>query len=90
VACVEAAVARPPLTSKIVFGPCPLCGRASDHLHLFCHRMIHRVFSERELAGPYADPEVVRGHPDIARFIAWVRRQPPEYVDWPKEPRKRR
>jgi len=65
-------------------------GRATDLLHTVCHRMIHRVFSERELATAYADPETVRGHPEIARFVAWVRRQPPEYLDWPKAPRGRR
>ena len=65
-------------------------GHAIDHLHTVCHRMIHRVFSERELATSYADPETVREHPEIARFVAWVRRQPPEYLDWPKGPRGRR
>ena len=62
-------------------------GRATDDIHLVCHRMIHRVFSEKELAGDYADPEAVRDHPEIRRFVAWVRRQPPEYADWPKQPR---
>jgi hypothetical protein len=65
-------------------------GRVSEHLHTVCHRMIHRVFSEKELASAYADPEAVRAHPEIARFVAWVRKQPPEYLDWPKEPRGRR
>ncbi|MGF1630161.1 MAG: hypothetical protein ACFCUT_11885 [Kiloniellaceae bacterium] len=52
--------------------------------------MIHREFSEQELASAYADPEAVRAHPDIRRFAAWVRRQPPEYGDWPNEPLSRR
>ncbi len=65
-------------------------GRATDFIHVVCHRMIHRVFDERELATTYADPEAVRAHPEIARFVAWVRKQPPEYVDWPKSPRQRR
>ena len=65
-------------------------GCETDAIHLVCHRMIHRVFDERALATAYADPAAVRAHPEIARFVAWVRRQPPEYVDWPKSPRKRR
>lgn len=65
-------------------------GRETDAIHLVCHRMVHRVFGERELATAYADPAAVRDHPEIARFVAWVRKQPPEYVDWPKDPRKRR
>lgn len=65
-------------------------GRATDFTHVVCHRMIHRVFDERELATTYADPEAVRAHPEIERFVKWVRRKPADYVDWPKEPRKRR
>ncbi len=65
-------------------------GCETEAIHLVCHRMIHRVFDERELATAYADPAAVRAHPEIARFVAWVRKQPPEYVDWPKSPRKRR
>lgn len=65
-------------------------GRATDFIHVVCHRMVHRVFDERELAGDYADPDAVRAHPEIARFVTWVRRKPADYVDWPKEPRKRR
>lgn len=65
-------------------------GRASDYIHRVCHRMIHRVFSEKELADAYADPQAVRAQPEITRFVAWVRKQPPAYLDWPKSPRGRR
>ncbi len=65
-------------------------GRVASSVHLVCHRMIHRVFSDRELALAYRDAESLRRHPDVVRFIAWVRRKPPDYVDWPKSPRRRR
>jgi hypothetical protein len=65
-------------------------GRESDFIHMVCHRMIHRVLSEQDLATAYGDPAAVRAHPEIARFVTWVRKQPPEYLDWPKEPRGRR
>ena len=65
-------------------------GREAALLHLICHRMIHRVFSEQELAANFRDPAVIRDHPQIKRFVAWVRRQPPEYIDWPRQPRSRR
>ncbi len=65
-------------------------GREMELLHLICHRMIHRLFSEKELATTYSDPAAILKHPDIQRFVAWVRRQPPEYVDWPRKPRNRR
>ena len=44
-------------------------GRATDFIHVICHRMIHRMFDEHELATVYADPEAVRAHPEIARFV---------------------
>ena len=43
-----------------------------------------------ELARDYSDADSLRSDPDIARFIAWVRGKPPDYVDWPKAPRRRR
>lgn len=59
-------------------GPCPLCGRPM-------------------IAGPSVDrhhwvpkSEGGRAHPEVRRFVAWVRRQPPEYLDWPRAPRRRR
>ncbi|MCG8510258.1 MAG: HNH endonuclease [Rhodospirillales bacterium] len=61
-----------------------------DWIHQICHRMIHRLFTDRELAGPYSDASALRGHPEMARFIAWVRRKPAEYLDWPKTPRRGR
>lgn len=65
-------------------------GREWAFLHRICHRMIHRVFSERELAAAYSDAGAIRAHPEMRRFVAWVRRQPAEYVDWPRRPRSRR
>ena len=52
--------------------------------------MIHRLFDDAALAAVYHTPERVRAHPDMQRFVAWVRRKPADYVDWPKHPRTRR
>ena len=65
-------------------------GREAAPLHRICHRMLHRVFTEAELAGPYADPDAIRTHPEMARFLRWVRRQPPDYVGWPRTPARQR
>lgn len=64
-------------------------GREAATLHLICHRMIHRVFSEAELARTHGDAESIRGHPEMAKFIRWVRRKPADYVDWPRAPRRK-
>jgi hypothetical protein len=42
-----------------------------------CHRTVHAVLSDRELADAYASIEALRRHPEIARFVAWARRQQP-------------
>ena len=47
-------------------------------LHRVCHGKIHAVFSESELARSHHTFENLRSHPEIAEFIKWVRKQPPE------------
>lgn len=57
-------------------------------LHHICHREIHVTLSEAELARYYATTEDLRGHPRLAKFIAWVAKRPPEFSS--KVPGKRR
>ena len=61
-------------------------GREAATLHRICHRMLHRLFSERELALHFNTPEAIAAHPEIQAFVAWVRRKPPEFIDWPRAP----
>ncbi len=58
----------------------------ADWIHVVCHRMIHRLFDERTLAREAADPETLRARPELASFLRWIQRQPPDYVDWPEQP----
>jgi len=48
-------------------------------LHTICHSKIHSVLSETELARNYATVEKLRQHEEIARFVKWVRKRPPEF-----------
>jgi len=64
--------------------PRSLGGREAAPLHRVCHRMLHRLFSRAELGTLYDPPEKARDHPDVRRFVAWVRKQPATYVDWPE------
>jgi hypothetical protein len=41
-----------------------------------CHKQIHAVFTESELARGYASTEALAAHPKIARFVEWIARQP--------------
>lgn len=61
-------------------------GGPASLVHVICHRMLHTRFSERGLAGAYATPEAVRADEDMQRFIRWVRKRPPEFIDWPRSP----
>ena len=49
-------------------------------MHRVCHGKIHAVFSEKELRDSYSSFDRLRAHPEIARFVDWVRRKPPEFV----------
>ncbi len=50
-------------------------------LHVICHKKIHSVLTDRELAAAYATPEALRTHPEIAEYIRWVRRRPAQYMN---------
>ena len=42
-----------------------------------CHKQIHAVFTESELANEYASIDALAAHPKIARFVEWITCQPP-------------
>ena len=42
-----------------------------------CHKYVHTVLSERQLANQYNTVEQLLLHPEIARFVRWVAKRPP-------------
>lgn len=38
-----------------------------------CHDAVHRFVSEKELGERFHTLEALRAHPEIARFVEWVR-----------------
>lgn len=56
-------------------------GRDTWVLHRVCHRQVHALFTEQELATHYHTVERLRAHPAMARFLAWVRRRPPGFIE---------
>jgi predicted RNA-binding protein len=42
-----------------------------------CHKQIHAVFTESELARHYCSIEALAAHPEVVRFVEWVAAQPP-------------
>ena len=54
-------------------------GRETVLLHRLCHRQVHALLSEAELARDFYTLDALRAHPAVASFIEWVRRKPPEF-----------
>lgn len=54
-------------------------GTETVPVHPICHRTIHACVSNRDLAGAYADLELLRQHEDIARFVRWIADKPPDF-----------
>ncbi|MGH6893057.1 MAG: HNH endonuclease [Dongiaceae bacterium] len=65
-------------------------GQETVAMHKICHRAIHAMLSERELAWEFSDFEKLRAHPLLAQFIAWVRKRPPDYYDRTRRSKSRR
>lgn len=51
-------------------------GRETAFLHRVCHRQIHALLTETELARQYASAEALLQHPEIRAFVAWVKTKP--------------
>lgn len=54
-------------------------GKQQFPIHKICHRKIHSALTERELLQQFHTWEALRGHEDIAAFIAWVANKPPGF-----------
>ena len=85
---------RPMLTGPSLDAHHPLPRSRGGHetviMHKICHRAIHAMLSERELAEEYSAFGKLRAHPMLAQFIAWVKKRPPEYYDRTRWSRSRR
>lgn len=56
-------------------------GRETVILHRICHRQIHALLSESELAREYATPQALLRHPQVQAFVQWVRRKPDDFFE---------
>ncbi len=54
-------------------------GRQTRLLHRVCHRQIHALFTEAELARQYATVEALLQHPGLQAFVAWVKTKPDDF-----------
>ncbi|CAM8651080.1 HNH nuclease [Comamonadaceae bacterium] len=56
-------------------------GRHTEYLHRICHRQIHALFTETELARQFNSVEALLTHPDVALFVAWVKTKPDDFME---------
>ena len=47
-------------------------------LHPICHRKIHKLFTNADLAR-IATIDGLKDTPEMAKFIRWVRKRPPDF-----------
>jgi len=65
-------------------------GRDTEYLHRICHRQIHALFSESELAKKYNTVDSLLENDEVKKFVRWVRGRPTDFLDGPKMSRKLR
>ncbi|CAM3775083.1 HNH endonuclease [Mesobacillus thioparans] len=41
-----------------------------------CHKQIHALFTNEELAANLYSIELLRSHPELQKFLKWIKRQP--------------
>lgn len=63
-------------------------GKVTEYLHRICHRQIHALFTETELAKQYSTVEAILGHSEMQKFVAWVKRKPAGFIDGAKRSRR--
>lgn len=63
-------------------------GRQTAVLHRICHRQIHAVLTETELARQYNTVEQLRLQADLAGFIEWVRSKPDDFFERTRKSRR--
>ena len=56
-------------------------GKITEYLHRICHKQIHALFTETELANQYHHAEILKAHPEMKKFIAWVASKPDAFYE---------
>lgn len=56
-------------------------GKVTTAMHRICHRQVHALFTEAELAQQYNTAEALLTHPDIQKFVSWVQKKPDDFIE---------
>ena len=56
-------------------------GRITQYLHRVCHKQIHALLTEAELATQYNSVDALLKEPRVARFVDWVKTKPDNFYE---------
>jgi len=56
-------------------------GKATEYLHRICHKQIHALFTETELATQLNHAAILREHAEMQKFIQWVKTKPNSFYE---------
>jgi hypothetical protein len=56
-------------------------GKTTEYLHRICHRQIHALFTETELATHLNTASALQAHPEMQKFISWVQTKPEHFYE---------
>lgn len=70
--------------------PATFKGTETVDLHKICHDKLHHTFSEREMLNFYHTIDRILAHPEIDKFVKWVKKQPPTFYVKHKDTKERR
>ncbi|MSQ81227.1 MAG: HNH endonuclease [Candidatus Methylopumilus sp.] len=56
-------------------------GKSTKFLHRICHKQIHALFNETELAKLFNTAESLTEHSDMQTFIKWIRNKPDSFYE---------
>ena len=56
-------------------------GKKTEFLHRICHKQVHALFTETELAINFNNAETLRADPQMQKFITWVKSKPNDFYE---------
>ena len=65
-------------------------GKDTVLIHKICHQKIHSVFTEKELEREWNSIEKLKSNSEINKFISWVQKKDPEFIDTSKQHSRKR
>jgi hypothetical protein len=65
-------------------------GKATVAMHRICHRQVHALFSETELAQQFNTADALLSNPEIQKFVSWVKTKPDNFFERTRRSGRRR